>query len=159
MPGTVYIETTIPSYYCDARSSLAADIERTREWWDRERTGYTCFTSSVVLDELSEGQYPTQQSCLDLMADLPLLALTPEVVEISMVYQNTQVMPAPPIRDALHVALAAYYKLDYLLTWNCRHLANANKFRHLDLVNARLGLASPRIITPDLLRPIEEEHR
>ena len=66
-----------------------------------------------------------------------------------------QVMPRSPVRDALHVALASYYRLDYLLTWNCRHLANVNKIRQLERVNLQLGLGVPLMITPDLLQPWE----
>lgn len=73
-----------------------------------------------------------------------------------MTYHATKVMPSPPVRDALHVAIATYYKVDFLLTWNCRHIANANKFRHLEVVNARMGFATPKIITPHMLSGSEE---
>ncbi|HLQ45370.1 MAG TPA: hypothetical protein VK137_11615 [Planctomycetaceae bacterium] len=65
-------------------------------------------------------------------------------------------MPKPPIRDALNMVLASHYGMDFLLTWNCRHLANANKVRHLEVVNTRLGLKVPALVTPDLLRPWED---
>jgi predicted nucleic acid-binding protein len=155
MKPTVYIETTIPSYYFDDRLALSADIGRTREWWDEERGGYECFISAVVLDELAEGEYPNQAACLQLVDGLPLLAVEPEVIEIAEVYQARRVMPRSPIRDALHVAIASYYRMDYLLTWNCRHIANMNKARHLEMVNQRLGLGSPRLVTPHLLQPWE----
>jgi predicted nucleic acid-binding protein len=156
MRPTVYIETTIPSYYCDNRPALSADIARTREWWDVERGSYECFTSPVVLDELSTGKYPAQAACLALVNDLPLLAVVPEALEIAEVYQARRLMPQSPIRDALHLALASYYRLDYLLIWNCRHIANANKTRHLELINERLGLSAPRLVTSHLLQPWEE---
>src|SRR5438094_211801 len=72
----VYIETTIPSYYCDDRSGLAADIARTREWWDQERDGYDCFVSAVVLDELGSGDYPNKAKCLALVQELPALEIS-----------------------------------------------------------------------------------
>jgi predicted nucleic acid-binding protein len=156
MKPTVYIETTIPSYYCDDRPSLAADIARTREWWDQERGAYECFISPVVLDELSAGSYPSRAACLSLVADLPMLGVGPEVVEIAEVYQARGLMPKSPVRDALHVALASHYRVDYLLTWNCRHIANVNKARHLEIVNQRMGLSTPRLVTPHLLQPWEE---
>jgi predicted nucleic acid-binding protein len=117
MNPTVYIETTVPSYYCDDRPALASDIARTREWWDHERAAYECFISPVVLDELEAGDYPTRTACLALVGDLPLLAVVPAVVEIAEVYQVRGVMPKSPIRDALHLALATHYRMDYLLTW------------------------------------------
>ncbi len=150
--SSVYIETTIPSYYATTRTGMDRDVERTREWWERERTQYHCFISPVVIDELSEGDYPTKVACLRLIDTLDVLAVREEVVDIALAYQTAKVMPAPPIRDALHVALACFYRMDYLLTWNCRHIANAAKYRHLQVINARLGLATPQIITPHMLR-------
>jgi predicted nucleic acid-binding protein len=157
MRPTVYIETTIPSYYCDERPELANDIARTREWWDHERADYECFISSVVLDELSEGDYPNKEKCLRLVQGIPSLALASEVIDIAEVYQLRRLMPRSPVRDALHVALASYYRVDYLLTWNCRHIANVNKMQHLKALNQGMGLSVPLLVTPDLLRPLEEE--
>jgi hypothetical protein len=156
MKPTVYVETTIPSYYQDGRPELLHEINRTRQWWDAERETYECFTSLVVLDELSEGDYPGKERCLRLLDAVPLLELTEQVEEIAAIYQSRRVMPAPPIRDALHVAFATCYKLDFLITWNCRHLANANKFAHLRAVNAELGFATPEIVTPYQLQPLED---
>ena len=64
-------------------------------------------------------------------------------------------MPKAPVRDALHLAIASFYRMDYLLTWNCRHLANANKFRRIEAVNAEMGLSIPLLVTPHQLRPWE----
>ena len=155
MRSTVYIETTIPSYYCDNRVELASDIARTRQWWDEERTDYDCFISEVVLDELSEGDYPTRERCLALVDSISELKITEEIVQIAAVYQSRKMMPLAPSRDALHVAIASYYRLDFLLTWNCRHLANANKTRHLRELNLELGLYVPQLVTPDQLQPWE----
>ena len=156
MRTTVYLETTIPSYYAGTRPELATDIARTREWWDAERHLYECFASAVVLDELGEGDYPGKQQCLSLVSGLPLLGIRPEVLDIAEVYQANRVMPGPPVRDALHVALATFYRVEVLLTWNCRHIANANKMRHLEVVNARLGYGTPRLITPHMLTMPDE---
>ena len=86
-----------------------------------------------------------------------MLAMNEQVLGIAEAYHASRVMPGPPVRDALHVAFACHYGIDFRLTWNCRHIANANKTRHLRAVNARLGLATPQIVTPDLLRPMENE--
>ncbi|NOX53406.1 MAG: type II toxin-antitoxin system VapC family toxin [Planctomycetes bacterium] len=156
MKPMVYVETTVPSFYCSSRSELLPQVRRTREWWDSERHEYECYVSAVVLDELSAGDYPSKSACLDLVRELPLLEITEKVIEIAEVYQRERLMPLPPVRDALHLALASYYCMDYLLTWNCQHLANANKFRHLEVLNTRLGLDVPLLVTPDLLRPVRE---
>ena len=156
MRATVYIETTVPSYYCDNRPVLAADIARTRQWWDEERRDYDCFISEVVLSELAEGNYPNQAKCLVLVDEISELAITEEIVQIAAVYQVRKLMPHLPPRDALHVAIASYYRLDFLLTWNCKHLANANKTRHLRELNLELGLYIPQLVTPDQLQSLED---
>ncbi len=156
MKPTVYIETTIPSYYYDARPELMADIIRTRQWWGIERADYECFISEVVLGELGEGNYPNQEKCLALLEGIPELAVSEEVERIAAVYQARTLMPRFPVRDALHVALASYFRMDFLLTWNCRHLANANKTRHLREVNLELGLSVPQLVTPDQLQRLED---
>lgn len=155
MNPLVYIETTIPSYYHGDRVEIAAQIMRTREWWDREREEYECYTSAVVLDELATGDYPSQDDCLCLVKNLPLLEVTEESLALAEVYQSQKLMPKAPVRDALHLAIAVRYEIDFLLTWNCLHIANANKVRHLEVLNARLGLKVPKLVTPDLLRPLE----
>lgn len=152
----MYIETTIPSYYCDRRAELAGEIARTREWWNQERGAYECFISPVVVDELAAGDYPTKAACLEPVKELPILAVQPELLEIAETYQARRLMPKDPVRDALHVAIASYYRLDYLLTWNCRHIANVNKAQRLEALNQRMGLPTPRLVTPHLLLPVEE---
>ena len=86
MKPLVYLETTIPSYYCDNRPGVAADIARTREWWDRERGAYDCFISAAVLDELGSEDYPNKEACLRLVGTLPLLEVNAEVLEVARVY-------------------------------------------------------------------------
>ncbi|UCC30188.1 MAG: type II toxin-antitoxin system VapC family toxin [Phycisphaerales bacterium] len=156
MRPTVYIETTIPSYYCDDRPALAGDIARTRQWWDGEGGDYECFISPAVLDELGTGSDPVQVACKALVEGSPILAVEPEVLEIAEAYRARRLMLGDPAADAIHLALASYYRMDYLITWNCRHLANANKARHLGVLNVQMGLAIPRLVTPHLLLPREE---
>jgi predicted nucleic acid-binding protein len=152
---TVYIETTIPSYYCDGRVEFAGEIARTREWWDKEREDYECFISVVVIDELSAGEYPGREACLGLVEGLSVLDVNQEILDIAAAYQAQKLMPHDPAADAIHLALASYYRMEYLLTWNCRHLANARKVRHLESLNARMGLSVPVLATPYMLLPKE----
>ena len=123
----------------------------TRRWWADERADYELFTSAFVLGELQDGDYPNKTETLALVADIPLLEVVPDVEAIAGVYMTRKLMPQSDIGDAYHVAMASYYGVHFLLTWNCRHLANANKVRHLQVVNAELGLSVPIITTPDLL--------
>lgn len=157
MKPTVYVETTIPSYYCDGRLELLADITRTRQWWDTEREDYECYVSEAVLSELAEGNYPSQRDCLALVKGIPEVVITEEIEQIAAVYQARRLMPRDPVRDSLHVAIASFYRMDFLLTWNCKHLANANKTRHLRELNLEMGLSIPELVTPYQLQPWEDE--
>jgi len=133
------------------------DILRTREWWDRERQEYECFISPVVLGELERGNYPHKAECLDLMNNIPVLEARSDVQEIAELYWRHQVMPREPSGDAAHLAFAAHYRMDYLLTWNCKHLANARKEDHLRRINDQFGLWLPRLVTPQNLQLLEDE--
>ncbi len=132
------------------------DILRTRQWWDKERGDYECMTSLIVVEELDAGDYPTRSECLKLVESLPLLEVTTEVLEIAKVYQAERLMPRHPVADSIHLAIASWYRMDYLLTWNCRHIANANKSRHLEALNFRLHLGMPMLVTPHQLQFWEE---
>ncbi|WP_201277615.1 type II toxin-antitoxin system VapC family toxin [Sphaerospermopsis reniformis] len=105
-------------------------------------------TSIAVLDELNKGNFPNKEEVIELLNDIPLIDIEPEIVEIVQTYIQNQVMPNDPLGDALHLAIASYHKCDFLLTWNCRHLANANKFGHIRRVNVMLGLYVPALVTP-----------
>ena len=150
MQKRVYIETTIASYYFEIRPEpeMVARRNWTREWWESERERYELVTSAAVLEELERGEYPVRSNALALLRDLPLVANVPEIIPIVNAYVARHVMPADPRGDALHLALASYHRCHFLLTWNCRHLANANKFEHIRHVNAELGLYSPILATP-----------
>ena len=102
----------------------------------------------AVVEELSRGNFPAREDCLRLLEPLPLLSIEPAVSEIVETYVVRKVMPGDPVGDALHLAVASYHRCDFLLTWNCRHLANANKFDHIRRVNTMLGLIVPTLLTP-----------
>jgi predicted nucleic acid-binding protein len=157
MKPTVYVDTTIPSYYVDERPALQLHIERTRQWWDTEREQYDVYISDFVALELEEGEYPHQAEALQLVRTVPRLAPDPRVEAIADAYLAHRLMPGRDVRDALHLAFASHYKLDFLLTWNCQHLANARKQHHIRAVNTMLGLGTPLIVTPLELVPAETE--
>lgn len=147
---SVYVETSIPSFYFEARSEHAMRARRdwTREWWAHAQQRYRLFTSEAVLDELGRGDYPSKSDCLALLQSVPVLPVQPAVAEVVSAYIRHRVMPADPAGDALHLALASLHKCDFLVTWNCAHLANANKFGHIRRVNTILGLFVPTLTTP-----------
>jgi len=156
----VYIETSIPSFYFETRPEpeMVARRDWTRQWWSEAGGLYSRITSAAVLEEIERGEFPSRQDCLQLLEPLPLVRIEPPVSEIVEAYIRHQVMPNDPLGDALHLALASYHKCDFLLTWNCRHLANANKFGHIRRVNTLLGLFVPALVTPlELLGANDEE--
>ena len=150
MKPRIYIETSVPSFYHEVRTEpeMTARRDWTRRWWSQAIGRCELVTSPAVIEELRGGQFPSQKECLNLIAALPLVAVEPAVLEIVQTYIARQVMPSNPLGDALHLALASFHRCDFLVTWNCRHLANANKFGHIRRVNTLLGLYVPSLVTP-----------
>ena len=146
----VYVETTIPSFYHEKRTApaIVARREWTRQWWSEAPSHYELVTSAAVIDELASGPVDRSSDWLDLIKDVPVLPVEPAVVEIVRAYVTHKVMPVDPGGDALHLALASHHKCEFLVTWNCQHLANANKFGHIRRVNTMLGTFVPAIVTP-----------
>ncbi len=153
MTPIVYIETSIPSFYYEIRTEpvMVARKMWTREWWDQYRTEYTLVTSEAVLEELQNGDYPNKEQVTALVDEVPLVHIEPAIRDIVETYIAHMVMPRDPVGDALHLAIASYHKCDFLLTWNCAHLANANKFAHIRRINTMLGLYVPILATPSQL--------
>ena len=160
MRQRVYIETSIPSFYYEVRSDpeMVARREWTRTWWDRRSHYYELVSSIPVIEELEEGLHPRKTEVLQLVSKLPLLPIEEAIEEIVDAYIRHYVMPKDPRGDALHLALASYHRCHFLLTWNCEHLANANKFEHIRHINVVLGLFVPMLVTPlELLASREVE--
>jgi predicted nucleic acid-binding protein len=150
MKPRVYIETTIPSFYHEDRKEAFAIARRqlTREWRDKRRHLYDLVSSQAVLNELHASDYPKKQRCISLLNDIDFIPIVAEITTIVQTYIRHKIMPNDAGGDALHLALASFDKCDILLTWNCKHLANANKFGHIRYVNNMLGLYVPAIVTP-----------
>jgi len=155
MKQTVYIETTIPSYYFSQRKepTLVALRQWTREWWDHERHEFELVTSLAVIEELERGDHPLKNEKLLMVSSLKQLELTPEILQTVETYIANKLMPDDPQGDALHLALASHCKCDILLSWNCKHIVNYQKAAHLANINRMLGLPVPALLTPfDLLK-------
>jgi len=150
MKKTVYIETSIPSFYHEVRAQPEMVVLRkwTRKWWDSHSHQYALVTGQAVIDELRRGAHPKQEEALDLIREVRIIPFEKPVAEIVDAYFRHHLMPRDPAGDALHLALASYHKCDFLLTWNCNHLANANKFEHIRRINSMLGLFIPLLVTP-----------
>jgi len=145
---TVYLDTTIPSYLFDERDSMRTYIDITKKWWSDERQHFNLWISEETIAELSTGNYPNKTQILDLVSEIPVLPTDKSLVDIVKTYIGNYLMPQTLTGDAVHLAYASYYKMDFLLTWNCNHLANANKKQHIRIINNRMNLFTPEIATP-----------
>jgi predicted nucleic acid-binding protein len=150
MKTRVYIETTIPSFYYTLRTDTesVARMNWTRRWWSEFASQFRLVSSPAAITELRKGTGKTTEQRISLLKDAELLEVTSQVEDVAHVYIERLVMPNDPGGDALHLALASVHRVDVLLTWNCRHLANPSKMEHIRLVNYELGLPMPFLTTP-----------
>jgi len=153
MEERVYVETSVIGAYFDERADVVSSAQRywTRLWWDKVRSRYEVVISRAVIDELSHPDYPHSQEALELVSVIQTVPIVEEVRQIVRSYIQNRIMPANPVGDALHLALASHHKCDYLLTWNCKHIANPNKFRQIRMCNVSMGLYVPFLVTPNQL--------
>ena len=151
---SVYIETTFLSYLV-ARPSrdliVAAHQQITNEWWSQHRSQFECYVSQVVIDEASAGDPEEVSKRLGILADLLVLEAAPEAEELATALLSSGVTPPRAVGDAAHIAIATVNAVDYLLTWNCRHLANAQTVRRVSTVCQKYGHRMPVICTPEEL--------
>ena len=150
----IYIESTIPSYVVarPARDLLqAARQQLTKDWWDLKRATHELFTSQVVLDEITSGEAAMAQQRVDVMAGITLLDLTDEANSLTKAILASGLLPPDADRDAAHIALATVHAMDVLLSWNCRHIANAAIQARLRELAAKLDLKLPVLCTLDEL--------
>jgi hypothetical protein len=151
---SLYIETTIPSYLTawPARNLIAAAHQAiTREWWELRRPDFQLYTSQLVILEASVGDTHAAQLRLDALHGIPLLPLTESVEWIASELEARALVPPAAAADGFHIAYAAAHSLDYLLTWNCRHIANAERLPAIESFLADNGFAVPIVCTPEEL--------
>ena len=152
----VYLETTIPSYLT-ARPALqiikAGHQLSTRRWWDEYRDSFELFTPLVTIQEAREGDQEAAERRLVSLRDIPLLAVTPEVELVAIQILNEHLLWSHAERDALHIRVAVSHETDFLLTWNIRHIANAQMRKKLRAFVESLGYSLPTIFSPEELLP------
>jgi predicted nucleic acid-binding protein len=149
MRKTIYLDSTIPSYLFDQRDSIREFIELTKKWWIEERERFRVVISDATIIEVSDGNHPYKEQILrECISGLEVLPAHERLEEIVRVYIENHLMPGGATGDAVHLAYASFYKADFLMTWNCNHLANANKKQHIAVINTRLKLFIPEIVTP-----------
>ncbi|MFH7244754.1 MAG: type II toxin-antitoxin system VapC family toxin [Spirulina sp.] len=151
MSETVYIETSILGYLT-ARPSrdlvVAANIEITKEWWETRRSKFQLYASQAVVKETSQGDSKIAAQRLEIISQIKMLELDSSVLSLAENFLARSNLPAKADIDAVHIAASTIHGIDYLLTWNCKHIANAQIQRRLAQISADFGYELPILCTP-----------
>jgi hypothetical protein len=154
MAQRVYLETTIPSYLTAWPSRdliIAGHQQLTKEWWQTRRNEFDLLISQFVLDEASAGDPQAAQERLAILNPLPLLDISPAVLQLASAILQSGAIPPKAARDAAHIAVSAVHGIDFLLTWNCAHIANAQIVKKVQSICVQHGFPCPLICTPEEL--------
>ena len=154
MKPRVYLETSVVSYLVGRLSRdvvVLGNQELTREWWENRRAEYDLFISEVVIGEATIGDAELARQRIAICEALPLLAVTNEAERLAPLLLRAAAMAPNAETDALHIAVAAVQGMDYLLSWNCTHIANATIRRAIDRQCRASGYEPPVICTPQEL--------
>jgi len=151
MKPKAYLETTIVSYLTAWPSRdivMAANQQMTHEWWTSRRNAFDLFVSQAVIVEPNAGDSDASRRRWDVLKDFPLLDITDEVETLAATLMTDVPLPPKAQTDALHIAVAAVHGMNYLLTWNCAHIANATLRAPIELICRLAGYEPPVICTP-----------
>jgi len=151
---TVYVESSIISYLREKPSADILNAARqllTARWWARGRSGYELVVSQYVLDEIAAGDSALAAERLRAVEGIPVLPPAPEIPRIASAIMVQAILPARAEVDALHIAAVAHHRINYLLTWNCSHIANARILPRIYSVLQERNLPIPIICTPEEL--------
>jgi hypothetical protein len=162
MAQRVYLETTIPSYLTAWPSRdliIAGHQQLTKEWWRTRRTEFELYISQFVIDEAGAGDAEAAGERLVILSPLPLLDISEAVLELASAILQAGVIPPKAARDAAHIAVAAVHNIDFLLTWNCAHIANAQVIKKVQAICTRGGFPCPLICTPEELMGDNDDSR
>ncbi len=154
MKPRLYLETTIPSYLVGRRSRdlmVAAHQQITRDWWELRRDNFDLYASEFVLNEVRSGDAELAGRRLELLARVPVLPTSDEILGLANDLIIEGPIPRKAAADAAHIAVATVHGCDYLLTWNCRHIANAELQRAIRRVVEQYGYEVPILCTPQEL--------
>jgi hypothetical protein len=150
----LYLETTIPSYLISRPSRdliIAGHQQITGEWWDKRRGRFQIYISQLVVDEAGAGDPGAARERMRVIQQFPLLDITPETEVLASRILASRALPQKAATDAAHIAIAAVHGVDFLLTWNCVHLANAFIAKAVAKICRRHGYECPVICTPEEL--------
>ncbi len=149
MKSSLYLETSVIGAYLDNGEPFRRDL--TIRWWEHEMSEYRAVVSPLVACELERVQEPHRTGYLKLIQDLETVELTEEAAILADGYIARGIFHRKYIADALHVAIASFHKIDYLVTWNFGHLANVRRQARIRLFNTAAGFFVPMIVTPEFL--------
>jgi hypothetical protein len=156
MKPSAYLETTIVSYLTAWPSRdlvMAANQETTREWWSTRKSDFELYISQPVIEESNAGDPDAAARRWDILQHFPRLTISAEVEDLATLLITDVPLPARAQTDALHIAIAAVNAMNYMLTWNCAHIANATLRPRIEAVCRSAGYEPPVICTPqELLR-------
>jgi hypothetical protein len=150
----LYLETTIPSYLTSWPSRdliIAGHQQITKEWWKRRKRAFDLYVSQLVVDEAKAGDAEAARERLKVISGLPLLDITEKVEGLAIRILSSGVIPAKAAIDAAHIAIATVHGMEYLMTWNCVHLANATLTKAVARICGQEGFECPVICTPEEL--------
>jgi predicted nucleic acid-binding protein len=150
----VYVETTVPGYLTAWPSRdviLLGHQQTTKLFWDAAPARYDLVISEAVLEEIAAGDAGAAAERIRTLAALPVLQRQPQVDELALYYRQLLQLPDRAAADALHLAFAVVYEVDYLVTWNMKHLANGAVQRAISIANDDRGIHVPLIVTPEAL--------
>jgi predicted nucleic acid-binding protein len=154
MREKIYVETSVISYLTSRLSRdliVAGHQQITQEWWANQRDKFELFVSQTVLEEIAGGDQEAAQQRLSVIESLPLQEITEEAIALAKDLVRLGPLPEKAAVDALHIAIAVTNKVDYLLTWNCKHLANAALRSRIERVCRARGYDPVVICTPEEL--------
>ncbi|MDQ6630794.1 MAG: type II toxin-antitoxin system VapC family toxin [Verrucomicrobiota bacterium] len=154
MKAKVYLETSVISYLT-ARASrdvvASACQKMTQDWWEKRRVKFQLYISELVINEIERGNATAAKRRMDCVVDMTRLEITAEIQDLAQQFVRKNSLPAKASADALHIAIATVHGMDYLLTWNCTHIANAEIMPVIASICAVAGFKSPLICTPQEL--------
>jgi hypothetical protein len=154
MKPKAYLETTIPSYLAAWPSRdliIAAHQQITHEWWQIHRADYDLFVSQIVVEEVGLGDSGAATRRLQLLEGIPLVEQSDSATELAKILLYQVPLPEKAAVDVLHIAIAVAGGMDYLITWNCTHIANATLRSRIEAVCRSHGYEPPVICTPEEL--------
>lgn len=150
----IYIETSVISYLTSFPSRdliIAAHQQITKDWWENRKNYFDIFISQFVIDEVSRGHKEAAQRRLEIISELPELVINKQVEKLSEEIVRSGAIPIKSAIDAAHIAIASVHNIHYLLTWNCKHIANAEIMKKVLFVCNNYGFYQPIICTPEEL--------